>query len=244
MATSQAFPIPMRGAVKPSQMMPADAFQVTAVHEDFTSASLSIPLLTQRDCPAAASYRVLAHRLERQGAPQVVVVTGTRPGDGTTTVALNLAAALAERDDRPVLLVEANRQRPALLAGFGISISDGFDDQLLRATDLAPMTWSTVGLCNNRLEMLAVDRGHEHGDPVPPFVYRRLLGQARERYAHVIVDCSSVTCGGEVSVLEDFADGTVLVARGMYTRARDLRRAVEQLAPSNLLGIVVCGGEV
>jgi Mrp family chromosome partitioning ATPase len=201
-------------------------------------------LLTQRDCPAAASYRVLAHRLERQGAPQVVVVTGTRPGDGTTTVALNLSAALAERSDRPVLLVEANRQRPALLAGFRISISDGFDDQLLRAADVAPMTWSTVGLCDNRLEMLAVDDGHQHGAPVPPWIYRRLLNQARQRYAHIIVDCSSVTCAGEVSVLEAFADGTLLVVRGMHTRARDLRRAVEQLAPSNLLGVVVCGGEV
>jgi MinD-like ATPase involved in chromosome partitioning or flagellar assembly len=53
------------------------------------------------------------------GAP-IVVITGARPGTGATTVAVNLAAVLADRDQR-VLVVDANRERGNLaeVAGLG-----------------------------------------------------------------------------------------------------------------------------
>lgn len=234
---------PSPRALTPIAATRSDFFEATTVHDDFTSATLSIPMLTRTASRAAASYRVLAHRLDRQGAPQVVAVTSARPGEGKTTLALNLAVALAEQSERPVLLVEATRRRPALAAGFGICISSCFDEQLHQVTEAA-MRWCTIELCAVRVEMLAVSPDGASGEPAATWVYRRLIEHARRRYAHVVVDCPSVACAGEVSVLDDLVDGTVLVARGKHTRAGDLRRAVDQLAPSRLLGTVLVGGEV
>jgi Mrp family chromosome partitioning ATPase len=239
-----ALSAPARGMLTSLPTVPADTFEVAAIHEDFTSASLSIPMLKNGASAVAASYRVLAHRLERGEAPQVVVVTGVQSRDGTTTVALNLAVAFAELYERPVLLVEANRSKPALGDGFRITIPDCFDEQLQRARAPGPMIWNTVGLCGKRLEMLAVEPGPGKGEPVPPWVLRRLFTQARRRYGNVIVDCPSVAGAGDLTILEDLADGALLVARGTRTRARNLRRALDFLSPSNLLGTVLLGGEV
>lgn len=242
MATAQPSSTPTR-TLTPVPSMPPDAFEVVAARRDPEATTLSSPMLTRTGSPAASSYRVLVHRLERRGQPQVVAVTSARRREGKTTVALNLAAALAEKTDRRVLLVEATHLHPALGRGLGIDVPSSLDGQLERAAEPAPMTWITLEL-RPGLEILAMAPTCAKGELAPPPAYRRLLEHARRRYAHVVLDCPSVACAGEVSVVDDLADGTLLVARGGHTRARDLRAALAQLAPARILGAVLVGGEV
>jgi flagellar biosynthesis protein FlhG len=54
------------------------------------------------------------------GAPRFVAVAGAKGGVGTTSVAVNLAIALA-RDGRRTLLVDANRQRADVAAQCGLA---------------------------------------------------------------------------------------------------------------------------
>jgi len=55
--------------------------------------------------------------------PPMIVVTGGRAGVGTTTVAVNLAAVLADRGER-VLLVEAAEQRANMREIAGVRLVD------------------------------------------------------------------------------------------------------------------------
>jgi Mrp family chromosome partitioning ATPase len=244
MASPQALPTSPTRRLTPVETASPDCFEVLAAHDNVELASLSVPMFVDADSPTAASYRVLLHRLRRlEREPEVIVVTSAKPGEGKTTLSLNLAAALCENADRPVLLVEANRQRPALADGFGICLPECFEIQLKRATTVRSMRWATVGLCNRRLHMLAVEPSGETGQPVPARAYRRLLEAARRCYGHVILDCPSVASAGDVSLLEDLADGTLLAARGGTTRGREVRRALAALAPRRFLGVVLIGGE-
>lgn len=75
-----------------------------------------------------------------QAGPPMIVVTGSRPGAGATTVAVNLAAVLADRIQR-VLLVDAAEQRSnmAEIAGVRSTCEYSLEDVLIgkRAVDEA-----------------------------------------------------------------------------------------------------------
>lgn len=223
---------------------PVDEFVVADVLSEPREAKLPVPVLNDAASAVAASYRVLVHRLERQMVAQVVAVTSPGAGEGKSALAINLAAALAERGGGRVLLVEANRWRPALAAGLGLTVPECFDLQLARATSEAPMTWATVAVGGDRLQVLAMDPTRAGGELVSPSAYRRLLDRARQDYGHVILDCASVADGADVTVLEDLADGSLLALRGKKTRASEVRHAVQQLSPARLLGVVLTGGKV
>jgi len=69
-------------------------------------------------------FRLLATRLQdlRQSRPlKTILVTSSLPEEGKTFVALNLAAALSQRDRHKVLLLEADLRRPSCCSSLGLS---------------------------------------------------------------------------------------------------------------------------
>ena len=90
--------------------------------------------------PAAESYRYLREHLNPliTSAPDggaVLLVAGTKADDGRTSVAANLAAALAEPGAR-VLLVDADLWRPSLSAVFDAARRPGWSDLLIGRASL------------------------------------------------------------------------------------------------------------
>jgi len=51
-----------------------------------------------------------------------------------------------------------------------------------------------------------------------------------------VIDCPAVLGSADVNLIQDAADGVLLVARKKTSTVRDLRRAVEQLTPAKVLG--------
>jgi capsular exopolysaccharide synthesis family protein len=68
--------------------------------------------------------------------PKIVVITSPNPGDGKTTVATNLAIALAETGQR-VLLIDADLRKPRLHTIFNLDNTKGMSS-LLRSGHLRP----------------------------------------------------------------------------------------------------------
>ena len=60
--------------------------------------------------------------------PQVIAVTSSRAGEGVSTVASNLALAVARKRNQRVLLVEANSLHPSAHKIFGIKVAPGLTD--------------------------------------------------------------------------------------------------------------------
>src|SRR6266571_4767620 len=72
----------------------------------------------------AEQYRTLRHVLEeRRAEMRVIAVTSAAPGEGKTTTAINLAAALAQDAHSRILLLDADLRVPSVgrLLGFGDS---------------------------------------------------------------------------------------------------------------------------
>ena len=103
-----------------------------------------LAMVIDPDSERAASFRVLRHHLLEVGRPQVVVVSSPLAGDGKTTVALNLALALAECGRAKVLLCEANVRRPALANALKLVPPWCFAEQLAAHRHQPQLPWSLV----------------------------------------------------------------------------------------------------
>jgi Mrp family chromosome partitioning ATPase len=58
-------------------------------------------------------------------------------------------------------------------------------------------------------------------------------------YDHIVIDAPAVLGSADVNLMADAADGVILTARARRTTARDLRRSVDQLGASTVIGTVL-----
>ena len=63
----------------------------------------------------------------------------------------------------------------------------------------------------------------------------------RSAYDHVVIDAPAVLTSPDVSLVEDAVDGVLFVVPGRRARGPALRRAMEQIAPSRMLGALLLG---
>ena len=197
-------------------------------------------LLREPDSERAAAFRVLRHQVLRQNDPQVIVVTSAVPGEGKTTTAVNLALALAECGRARVLLIEANFTNPCLSAVFRFKPPWCFAQQVAEHRMWADKRWSVVEIPPHGLHVAAVDLRTERRPLLDAPAFSFALEQMRlGGYDYIVVDAPAVLGSAEVNLLQDGADGVLLVTRGTKSRRKQLRACVEQLAPETILGITL-----
>ncbi len=158
--------------------------------------------------------------------PQVLLVSSAGPGEGKSTLALNLAASLS-RFEKSVLLVEADMRRPVLRRRLGLDGTDGLSTMLSDRESAC----SVIPVPDNpNLHLLP-------GGPIPPYP-AELIGSQRMRtlveewkgeFDFIVVDSPPVLPVTDAQLLEEMADATILLARvGVTTRAA-LERAYKLL---------------
>ncbi|MEL6364630.1 MAG: AAA family ATPase [Pseudomonadota bacterium] len=175
-----------------------------------------------------------APRLGASKARQIetsVLVTSTRPGEGKTFLSLNLALSLAFEDNTPVLLVDADLNRPKVAAQLGLPPSEGVADLL---TDDA----LRIEDCVFRAEgapLHILQSGLAAGDPAELFGSEKaqtLLRDLKKRYAEciVVIDAPPVLAATEAILIAREVDEILFVVQANETRAPMLETALEELA--------------
>jgi capsular exopolysaccharide synthesis family protein len=191
----------------------------------------------------AESFRVTLASLMREDGngnrPQTILVTSPRPADGKTTIASNLAVALAETG-RTVLLVDADFRRPFLHKMFGVPNTWGLTNILSRDSDNSDQ----LGIPTSFPGLTLVPNG-----PPPESVSRAMysprLGKffqwARGRVDLILIDAPPILEVADARVISEFADGAVLVLRSGNTARADALEAYQQLYDdgTELLGTVL-----
>jgi Mrp family chromosome partitioning ATPase len=213
-----------------------------ATHKPPDDPDQRLILLREPDSPRAASFRVLRHRLQERDDPRVIAVTSARPREGKTTCAANLAMALGECGRARVLMVEANLRAPALAALFGFLPPECFSVQLSRHRERPMDPWSVVEVYSPSLHVAAVKPGPENENRplLDGVAFAGAIEVLRHSgYDYVVIDTPPVLGAADVNLIQDAADGVLLTAWSRESSGRALREAVDQLAPSKLLGVTL-----
>jgi capsular exopolysaccharide synthesis family protein len=166
--------------------------------------------------------------------------TSPRPGDGKSTVAVNIAHTLAELD-APVLLVDGDLRRPSLHRLLKVNNELGLADVLkgdagleesIRKTGIPGLDVLTSGLpVNNPVQLLHT-----------PALQQVLIDAEILGYQTVIVDLPAALPVVDATVIAEKVDGTVLVVstdKADGDVVRETLTMLERSGVNNVLGIIV-----
>lgn len=161
-----------------------------------------------------------------EGSLRVVLVSSPEPGEGKSTVAANLALALA-RSGRRVVLVDADLRRPSLLEAMQPPQPFGLSDYLVGEVDL-----ETACQPVSHPMLHFVPAGRTAPNPAELLGSERMsdfLRRLRERFDVVVVDTPPVLAVTDASILARQADAVVLVVNPEITHRDAAVRARKQL---------------
>ena len=207
-----------------------------------TAAQRNLMVVTSPKSQFAEAFRTLRTSLLLSVAgrePQNILLTSATPAEGKTTASLNLAAVLAQRNVR-VLLVDADLRRPTVHHRFGLNGKLGLTSVLTGSLPLREAVQKIPDLPD--LDILT-------SGPIPPFptemlssdAMRRLLAEARTVYTHIVMDSPPLLSVTDSVVLAREADAVVLIVRHGKSTKHAVRRARDLLLRSGakLAGIAL-----
>lgn len=190
----------------------------------------------------AESYRTLRANLQfidAQGLERrTLLVTSTIPGEGKSTAATGLAAALAEAG-HAVALVDADLRKPQVASMLGLEGGVGLTDVLLGEVSLAEV-FQAAGP-EGRVHVLSAGR-------IPPNpaelleseLFGELVDALAAEYDYVIVDSPPVLPVADAAVLSKVVDGVLMVVAVEHVRRPQLETGLASLerAEAPLIGVV------
>jgi tyrosine-protein kinase len=172
------------------------------------------------------------------GSAHVLLTTSSLSNEGKSTVAVNLACALAETGAR-VLLVDADLRRPTVASSLGIEGGAGLTTALLGQAAWGDLVqeWGTGELAVLTSGPIPPNPAELLGSPA----MERLIGQMRSGFDYVVIDTAPVLAVTDGVVLSRAVDGTLVVANATRVRRAQLGESLEALAQvgSRVLGVVL-----
>ncbi|WP_456599849.1 polysaccharide biosynthesis tyrosine autokinase [Blastococcus sp. SYSU DS0616] len=190
---------------------------------------------------SAEAYRAIRTNLQFLDVdhpPRAIIISSAIPGEGKSTLAVNLATALAQQGSR-VMLVEADLRRPRITRYMGLISGAGLTNVLAGTAALHEVAqpWG-----DGKLTVLGAG-------PMPPnpsemlgsAQMRALLDQLKSTNDYVIVDAPPLLPVTDAAVLSVLSDGCVITARYGKTRREELAEAAGALQriDAKLLGVVL-----
>jgi capsular exopolysaccharide synthesis family protein len=206
-----------RSVKTPEELEAATGVPVVGTIPPFKAAKEPIPVAEQPRTAVAEAFRKLRTnfaflRVDRDSV--CCVFTSPASGDGKSTVAANLAIALAQAGQR-VALVDADLRKPTVHKLFGLHQRVGTTTVLLDQADVhdalqdlgpgLPAVLTSGQLPPNPSELLGSRRMEE------------LLADLRATFEVVLIDCAPLLPVTDPMVISRFADGILLIARASTT---------------------------
>lgn len=171
--------------------------------------------------------------------PRTVVVTSTEPTEGKTTVATNLAVALAQ-SDRRILLIDADMRRPGVHQRFGLKPQPGLSQLLVGTAKANDVVTPVPGVP----QLWALPAGHLPPNPSELLGSRRfkaVLQGLREHFDWILIDTPPLLAVTDASVVAHGSSGVVVVVGAEMTTRQSVGAALEQLetVKARVLGAVL-----
>jgi polysaccharide biosynthesis transport protein len=202
---------------------------------------LDLIMLKQPRSAMAEAIRHLRTSLVRslpEGPPEVIVVASPNPREGNSTIAVNLAIALAQ-DGRRTVILDCDLRKPRLHEVFQADNSSGLTTclngdismvEILQPTEVDNLFFIPAGpVPVNPSELLNSQS------------FKNLLQYLRRDFHHLIIDTPPTLGFADARVVAMHSDGVLLVAKHQATSRKAGRLARQHFAQVNarILGMVL-----
>lgn len=202
-----------------------------------TSVLISNPLTSFRFVETIGKLR---RRIERRmGDRKVLMITSLLENEGKSTVAVNLAMAMAKKN-RKILLIDCDLHKPAC----GILLEHkwgGFGVRDVLSGKAAPEDAISLEGSSGLYLMLEKKGSRDSGDLVASESMKALLGWARREFDAVVLDLPPISAVTDAEAMADLADCSLLVVRQNAALAPALNKAIAALerGKAKMLGCVL-----
>ena len=190
------------------------------------------------------SIRTLRQKLEREqkeNNTSKILVTSSIPAEGKTTVAMNLAKALANHDYK-VLVIDADLRQPTANEALGLENKNtpGLTELLEGECTLG----DALLTCKDQENLKVLPAGKSSSNPASLWSRPeagKLMDDLGQQYDFVILDGPQSSVLSEVSLISELSDGCVYVVRRNYAKIDQVYEGVETFEGSDcrFLGCVM-----
>jgi receptor protein-tyrosine kinase len=214
---------------------------MASVAYDSSLAKSPDPALVGAPSVRSEDFRLLRTNLQfadLDGDPRVFVVTSSLSGEGKTSTAIGLAAAVSQAG-RKVLLIDGDLRHPSLADVLGLESNVGLTTVLLGRQSVAE---SIQRHAPSGIDVLT-------SGAIPPNpteilqskAARMFLSEARDMFDIVIIDSPPLLPVADAAILAVEADGALLVTRHGKTHRQNLvmARARLEAVGARLFGAVL-----
>jgi polysaccharide biosynthesis transport protein len=176
--------------------------------------------------------RLLQHPIQHKS----LVVTSACPADGKSTVCINLAGAMAQRNSR-VLLIDADLRKSRLGSLLGVktllgltSIIEGAEPEeaIFSVSTLPNLSILLAGaVVGNAVEVLDTEK------------FVALMRRLRNEFDYIVIDSPPILHLADFPILEQVADASAFVVRPGYTNRTAMADSLHTLRPEKFTGVVI-----
>jgi polysaccharide biosynthesis transport protein len=157
---------------------------------------------------------------QRESGAKVVCVVSSNPGEGKTTVAINLAAHFALHSTTRVLVVDADFHRQSLTNRIAPDARVGFREALEEPTALAKFVVRKERLNLDALPCPVPDRIPNAAELFGSVQMEQLIEVAREAYDLVIIEAPPIAAVVDYKMIARHCDGFIFVVEWGKTSQR------------------------
>ena len=196
-------------------------------------------LIAPRHSFAEEQFRKLKTHIFRRlpQPPCSILITSSAPGEGKTTVSINLALVISQEIQRKVVLVDADLRKPSVYPEKYLN-SKGLSDYLSGQSSAEEII-NNLG-SENFIIIPAGSLSHKPAELIGSKKMKELLKNLRENYddTFVLIDSPPVLSTAEPLLLSELVDGVILVVMAGKVPKSIVRRVVETIGRQRIIGVV------
>ncbi|MGH1456463.1 MAG: CpsD/CapB family tyrosine-protein kinase [Alphaproteobacteria bacterium] len=170
---------------------------------------------------------------------KTLAISSPRYGDGKTTTAANLAVSIAQDLKQTVLLVDLDLRDPSLAKYLGINAKVGLTDYIAGNASVADCL---VRLPFQRISVFPAGKSIDFSsETLGSPDMKKLANELKERYDDriIIYDMPPLLDQDDPLVFLPHVDAFLLVVKEGFTTTEEVKRSVEILDPSKVIGVVL-----
>jgi len=202
-------------------------------------------LLVPSNSIAEEEFRKLKTQvfLRLPNPPHSILITSTGPGEGKTTVSVNLAMSISKEIHRKAILIDADLRKPSIHFENSQN-AKGLSNYLSDGTPLSDV------LINSQTENLRVILAGPSTEKSSELINSKRMGELLKSLrevgenAYILIDSPPIIATTEPTVLSKLVDGIILVVMAERMPRESIQRAVRSVDGHKIIGVVLNGIEL